>query len=1027
MFLSNTSIKRPIMMTMILLVFLLFGTLAYFGLNLELTPDIALPAITIQTVYAGAGPKEIETQITKPIEDAVSSVSNIDYMRSFSMEGVSFVLIMFHLNKDEDIASQEVKDKIDGILNDLPDDADRPIVQKWDPTREAVLELVLSGDIPPTELYDIADKTLKNQLSQIDGVANIEISGGAEREIKIELLKQVAYQNDISLNQLAQWLQAQNLDMPAGSFKRGTQDISVRMKGEFTDLQTIENLEYPTAAGPKRISDIGVVRDTGADVTERTAFYDNVTGTGNDNVVVLGILKSDDGNTVEIAHQLKDRLPELRKLVPEGLSLNLATDNSTFAEDTVEDTLSTIILGVILTAIILLLFLHDLRSTIIVALSMPMSILSTFMLLQMSGFTLNIMSLMGLSTSVGILVSNSVVVIENIFRYKNLGKNKVEAASRGTAEVVAAVMAATLTNLVVFLPIANMTSIVGTFFRQFGLTVVYATVFSLLMSFTLVPMMASKILPEKLGTGGAMGKMSESFVAWIERKYKSTLEYFLRNKKRGLGFIGFSLVLLIIGFGLGGQVGFDFMPRMDEGDMNIEIEMPLGYRLDQTADLVRIIEDKLHEYKQVKYTLTTIGGINTTNTGTNMAKVKVKLVNATQRKETTDEMAAKFTEDFSQLPNAMIRVLPVSSVGTGESPIQLVVTGLDMDTLEVYANRTMAAVEDIPGIVGLNSSSRPGKPEITLHPDRKKLSDAGLTVYDLAITLRSAIEGVVTTRYRDLGEEYDIRLSMVDEAVDTPEEIANLTVVAPTGTYRMEQLTDLSFAGGYSKIEHYNRQKSILITANVAPGFVLGNITNEMDLRLADFELPAGYHYVWQGNVKLMNETLADMMRTFLIALILTYMLLAAILESLTQPLIILGTVPLAFIGVFSALVISGVSMNSISMMAIVMLLGIVVNNAILQLDFANQLIRDQKKSMTEALLEACPAKMRPIIMSTLAIILGMLPMALGLGASGKEIRQSMGVVSIGGLIASTLLALVVIPVLANLFAKKQKTEVGQI
>jgi len=1020
MILSDLSIKRPIMITMILVVFLLFGGLAYFGMNLELTPDISLPVIMVQTVYRGAGPREIETQVTKPIEDAVSSISNIDYMRSFSQEGVSLVMILFEMSKDENTANQEVKDQVDGILNELPDDAERPIIQKFDPTSLAVVEVVLSGEMKPTELWDLADKTLKNRLSQIDGVASVEVTGGREREIRIEMDNQVVYQNSISMEQISRYLGSQNLDMPAGSFKNQSQDISVRLKGEFTDLHSIGEQEIPTAAGARRLSDLALVIDTGAEVTERTAFFDNQDKVGSDNVVVLGIMKSDDGNTVEIAHRIKGMLPELEALIPAEASLRLATDNSVFAEDTADDTLSTIFLGVFLTALVLLIFLHDLRSTVIVALSMPMSILSTFLLISISGYTLNIMTLMGLSTAVGILVSNSVVVIENIFRHRQMGGDKVGAAASGTSEVVAAVVAATLTNLVVFLPIANMSSIVGTFFQQFGMTVVYATVFSLVMSFTLVPMMASKILPEKMSTGGRLGAWSERTFAWWEQSYRKTLEFFLLSRKRGLTFVGLSVLLVLGSFVIAGHVGFDFMPRMDEGDINVEIELPLGYELDETAAVVKLIEDQLHSYDQVKYTLTTIGQLNMTNVGTNMALVKVKLINASERRESTDEMAARFTEDFSEIPNAMIRVLPVASVGTGQSPIQLAVSGLDMDTLEVYTNQILVSIEDIPGLAGLNSSSRPGKPEVALYPDREKLSEAGLTVYDLAMTLRSAIEGVVTTKYRDQGEEYDIRLTMADRAVDSPEKIRNLAVVGPNGVYRMGQLTEVVFTDGYSKIEHFNRSRTIYVTANTAPGYALGDVTGEIELRLADLHMSPGYRTEWQGNVKLMNETTADMGQTFIIALILTYMLLAAILEGLTQPLIILGSVPLAFIGVFGGLYIAGISMNAISMMAIVMLLGIVVNNAILQLDYTNQLVRNQKKSPTEALLEACPARLRPILMSTIAIMLGMLPMALGLGASGKEIRQSMGVVSIGGLLSSAALALIVIPVVANLIMNKK-------
>jgi HAE1 family hydrophobic/amphiphilic exporter-1 len=538
-------------MSMVLIVFLLFGAMAFFGLKQELTPDIDMPAVTITVTYQGAGPREIETQITKPIEDAVSSVSKIDYMQSYSFEGMSMVFILFELDKDVDVASQEIKDKVDAIIGDLPDDAERPVIQKLNPMDKPVVDVVLSGDVPPTELYDIADTKLKDRLSQIAGVATVDVTGGEEREIRIELDERVVFQNRLSLTQLSQILAAENLDMPGGSFKRATQDVAVRLKGEFGSVQDIRELEIPTAFGPRRLGDLAEVKDTGAEVSKRTPIS-TLEKLGSSNVVVLGVRKSDDGNTVEIATRIKERLPEMAALLPAGCQLTVATDNSVFTQDTVDDTLTTIILGIILTAVILLLFLHDLRSTVIVALSMPMSVISTFLLLELSGYSLNIMTLMGLSTSVGILVSNSVVVIENIFRHKQMGSDRAKAASKGTSQVVAAVLASTLTNIVVFLPLANMTSLVGSFFKSFAMTVVYATFFSLLMSFTLVPMLAKLILPDTLGST-RLGDFFEAQYRKSEEWYRRLLAWTLRGRKRAFAIIAVSVALLAASLAVAGK------------------------------------------------------------------------------------------------------------------------------------------------------------------------------------------------------------------------------------------------------------------------------------------------------------------------------------------------------------------------------------------------------------------------------------------------------------------------------------------
>lgn len=1022
MFLSDLSIKRPVMTSMVLAALLLFGVMAYLGLSLQLFPDIDFPAVTIQTTYAGAGPKEIEIQITKPIEDAVSSISRIDEIRSYSMDGASFVVIIFELGKDVDIANQEVKDKVDAILDDLPDDSDNPIVQKFDIGSESVVDLILSGDLKTTELYQMADKRLKDRFSQIEGVAQVQLSGGQQREIRVELDNRTVFQNSISLSQLSQILKAQNLDMPGGQFQQRSQEYSVRLTGEFEDLEAIQELEVPTAYGSKRIGDIARVEDIGAEVRERTSFFDNMKKTGSDNVVLLSLYKTAEGNTVKIADAVRKVLPQVNSELPSGSRLTLATDNSVFIQATVDDTLTNVILGVILTALVMLVFLHDARSTIIVGLSMPMSILSTFLLLQISGYTLNLMTMMGLSTAVGILVVNSVVVLENIFRHKQMGKSSRESASSGTSEVVAAVIAATLTNVVVFLPIANMGGMMGVILKEFALTVVYATMFSLLMSFTLTPMMAYLILPESSKKENGIAKKLESVFRSWEVGYKKLLAAIFGKRRRGILIIVGSFLLLLLSLGVATTIGFEFMSPMDEGDIHIEVELPLGYRLEQTAQVTGEIERRLKGHQEVKHIITTIGKLSTIDQGTNLALIKVKLVDAAARGRSTNQIANQFVRELSDIPNAQIRAAALSSVGAGGLPVEFDLLGQDTDTLEVYKNEILSRIKDIGGLVNINTSSRPGKPEIAVKPDRKKLVDAGLTVYDLALALRCAVEGVVDTRYRDQGEEYDMRVTMEDESVDSPEKVGNISVAAATGTYRLSQLADIEFAEGYSTILHRDRYKWISFEGGVAPGYVLGDIQSEIDRGMEDLKLPSGYRLRWSGDVEMMQETMRDMLTTFLLALVLTYMLLAAVLESLTQPLIILGTVPLALIGVFWGLALTGLSMNTVSMLAIVMLLGIVVNNAILLLDYTNLLIRREGKDVTTALLEACPAKLKPIIMSSAAIILGMLPMAVGLGAAGREMRQPMGVVAIGGLIVSTVLALVVIPVIYHLTIKSKRT-----
>jgi HAE1 family hydrophobic/amphiphilic exporter-1 len=487
---------------MFLVAFVVFGALAYFGLTLNMMPDVEFPVVTVQTVYPGAGPNEMEIQVTKKIEDAVSTVSKIDFIRSFSMEGVSYVIIQFDLDKDVDIGNQEVKDKVNTIINELPRDAELPVITKFDISAFPILDIVLTGDMSVRDLYDLAD-------------------------IRVELDNRVVMQNAISLQALSQILAVHNMDIPGGNFQQKSQEYSVRFKGEFKDLETIKDLDVPTAFGVKKLGRLAEITDTAAEVRERSTYFNNIDKIREDRVVIMSIIKSPDGNTVDMARDIKNALPLITQELPSGCNLSVVRDGSVFIESSVADTLSNIILGVILTGLVLLFFLHDIRSTLIVATAMPFSIISTFLFLQLSDFSLNIMTLMGLSTAVGILVTNSVVVLENIFRHKELGQNRQQAADKGTSEIAVAVIASTMTNIVVFLPIAGMASMVGQFFKEFALTVTYATIFSIIASFTVTPMLASLILPEKDTKKHLIGeKLEAMFHSW-EDWYKNILKFIL--------------------------------------------------------------------------------------------------------------------------------------------------------------------------------------------------------------------------------------------------------------------------------------------------------------------------------------------------------------------------------------------------------------------------------------------------------------------------------------------------------------------
>ncbi len=1020
MFLSKISIKRPVFTTVIIIVLLVFGLMAYLGIPIDLMPNVKVPVVTVQTIYPGASSSEIETQVTKKVEDAISTISKIDYIQSYSMENASFVVIRFKIGKDVDIANQEVKDKVDTILNEFPTDVKKPIVMKFDIGLKPIMDLVLTGTASSKDLYDYADKKLKDQFSQIDGVAQVNLVGGEKREIQVQTSNKTVYTNDISIMQLSRILAANNLNLPAGDFVQKDFKENVRTDGEFSSINQLRNLTIPTSKGIKKLSRIATIKDTVAKVTERSIYFNKKENKTTGNVVRLSIVKSSEGNAVKVAEELKKSLPEIKKSLPENMKLSIVNDSSIFIDSSVSDTLSNIILGILLTGLVLLFFLHDLRSTVIVAVAMPISMIATFILIKAAGYTINIMSLMGLSTSVGVLVSNSVVVLENIFRHKNKGNDRITASDVGTGEVALAVIASTLTNIIVFLPLGSMQSIVGQFFKQFAITVVFATIFSLYLSFTLTPMMASLMLPEK-NKKGKLGQILENIFSKWEKVYENILRRILHNKLRLVGILILIVILFVGSLRLAKTIGFEFIPMMDEGNIQVQVELPQGTNLNETEKVMDEILDIIKSHKEVKHVLINLGKIDDFNSGSNVAVASIKLVDAKERSFTTNQINNTLIEEFANIPNATIKSSAISSGGgSGDAPIDFFLVGQNLDKLEEYereiANNLRTNVKDL---INFDSSSRTGKPEISLIPKRDKLAEAGLTVMDVAFAVRSSIEGLVSTKYRENGNEYDIRIKLDQQSYDSEENIGNLTIITQHGKYRLAQLADVEMKSGQTTIRHRNKLKAIEFTGSPAIGVPLGDVIKEINLELKKTNLDYGYKIQWAGDSQMMKDTVKDMAKAFVLAILLTYLLLSAILESFTQPLLILITIPLALIGVFSALYFTGLTMNIFSMMAIIMLVGIVVNNAILLLDYTKQKIAEGN-SVHDALIIACPTKLKPILMSSLAVMLGMLPMALGIGSAGKEFRQAMGVVSIGGLVVSTFLTLLVIPILFYLTTKEK-------
>lgn len=1017
----DVSIKRPVLTIVLLLSLVVFGVLAYFSLPMSLFPDLKLPMVTIQTVYAGASPDVIETQITKRIEDQVAAIADLDSIISYSMDSASIIIVQFNFGTDENLKLQEVKDRVEVIVSDLPEDAKRPSISKINlATAMPVMNIVLQGDMSPTELYTFANTTVSDAISQVPGVSSVALSGGQEREIRVEMEKSTVFERSVSPQQIAGLLAAANVELPGGNIQMEGRDVPVRLKGEFRDLDSIRDLDVPTGSGLFKLRQLAEVRDASTEARERTILFDKKSGTRNENALLVKVVKNPSANTIAVVEGVEKRIPQIEDSMGGKVKLKVINEDATFVRDSVKDTLSNVYLGILFTGVVLLVFLHDLRSTLIVALAMPFSIVATFLVMKALGISLNMLSLMGLSSSTGTLVANSVVVLENIFRHKELGHSRAESASRGTKEVLVAVFASTMTNVVVFVPLANMPGMMGYILANFAYTIVIATLFSIFVSFTLTPLMASRILPESAKPEGKLARSLEAFFSRWERAYSRTLAKILKNRRSCLFVVGVTVALFAVAMALFSSMKFELVPTTDGGKIKISVELPQGNDLDTTAILLAAVEKKVAAHDEVETVLTKLGSLDSMDQDVSVAEMDVFLVPKAERRLDNAVLATRITRDLADIAGAKIRVEPLSEMafgGQSMAPIDLYLKGSDNAVLLDLANRIEDRIAMVPGITNTSLSSKSGKAEFVFEPDRKRLSEDGLTVQAVAVALRAAVDGLVLTRYKEGGEEYDIRVMIKDSALLDIEDLKNIPVVSAAGANPLSRYAAIHLTDGYNKIMRTDKSRTVEISANLLPGYVQGKALPQIMKEIEKIGLPAGYTVSQAGTSEKFGETVRDLINVFLIAVILTYLLLAAILESFKQPLLILATVPLSLIGVVVICLSTGTVINFVAMLGIIMLVGIVVNNAILILDYYNQLRREGGKSARDAMIEASPTKLKAILMSNIAIVLGMLPMAIGIGSSGAEMRQPMGIVIIGGIVGSTILTLFVIPALEVLTA----------
>ena len=1021
---AELSIKRPVLVIMIVASILVLGFIGYSSMGVDMLPEIEYPTISVTTVYAGASAEEIENLVTKPMEDALAVVEGLDTLSSTSAESVSMITARFSLGADVKYAETRVRDAVNKAKWKLPEDADEPSVQRfsaaeWIP----VVALSIRGQKNLAELKEIVEDTIKPEIERIKGVGRVDLWGGRGRAVKISIDKAALSARMVSFSQIIEAVGKENINIPAGSIDKKSRTIDVRVKGRFDSLTDIENVRIRTYNGSTiRIKDIAKVEFGLTDEIRRTRVND-------ENALIFGIYKQSGENSVEIARTVKKRVKLLREKLPPGITFEVFRDPTHHVEKSIEGLQIDIVLGALCAIVIVWLFLGSFRSTMITAIALPNSLLGAFFFINNAGFTINMMVLLALSLSIGLLIDDSIVVRENIFRYIEKGMSPKEAAVKGTNEVALAVIATTTSIMAVFIPISFLSGVVGQFFKQFGLTIAFALTISLIDAFTTAPMLSAYWWKKdegeikKTGIFHAIHEKWETFYEGVKAVYVDILGWALNHKKTViLGTLG-----LMIASGLAMLfIGLAFLPDSDYGDIEYTVECRPDATIDVVDEKLKVVEAYLKTVPDIEQYYVVAGGEGSRGAGAkNMGSIYAKLKKG-GRKSTVAGIE-EYEKINALLGRDMMLIRQDSGAGAvlsggGDSfAITINITGSEIGVLEDLARQIKKAAEETPGVADMNSTYRPGKPEISVAVDRVKASMLGLTTYDIGAVLNVLFNGREISRYRKGEKEYPIMLEMADREKQSMDSLKDIMLTNSKGVkVPLSGVSRLEFGSGPVEIKRENKKRIVKVTGNLKENYVLGDVVKAVEKNVKQkVKMPYGYEYAFGGQATQLNETIIQMGTAMLLALLFMYMILASLYNSLIQPLILMISVPLAVIGAFLALLVTGQQLDIMAMIGLLMVLGLVAKNGILLIDFTNQK-RAEGMNAREALMHAGPIRLRPILMTTFAMIFGMLPLALGFGES-VIMAKTMPTAVIGGLITSTFLTLVVIPVVYDWVEGRKK------
>jgi HAE1 family hydrophobic/amphiphilic exporter-1 len=1019
--LAEVSIKRPTLVIVLFTVLILGGLLSYTSLNYELLPKFSPSVVSVTTIYPGASPSEVENTVSKKIEETVSSMENIKKIETRSYESVSSVVITLNSGTDVDYALNDAQRRVNSVLKDLPEDIDPPSLNKFSLDDLPIMTLSASGTMDEAAFYDLMDKRIAPVLSRVNGVAKVNLIGGQEREIQVSIDAQKLEGYGLSLLQVQNAILSSNLDFPTGSVQTREQDVLIRLSGKYRSVDELRNLVVATSRTgvPMRLVEVADVQDAQKDVEKMARVNQK-------SAIAVQIMKQSDANAVAVSEQIRAAIQKMEKdYASAGLSLSVASDSSEYTLASADAVIHDLILAIVLVAFVMLFFLHSIRNALIVMVAIPASLIATFIGMALLGYSLNLMSLLALSLVVGILVDDAIVVLENIYRHMEMGKNRVRAAYDATKEIGFTVTSITLVIVVVFVPIALSTGLAADIIKQFAVTVSIATLFSLLSSFTIVPWLSSRFGKLERITGKTFfGRIIIGFEKGLHRFTEwvtSILKWSLAHKKTTLAVV---FALLLSSFYLlgAGYIGAEFFAKSDRGEFLVQIEMPKDASIEQTNAMTRRAEDFLKHKPEITRLITMVGqssdGMGATQATAYKSEIAVQLVPKQERADDANIYAAKIKKELDPvLVGAKVKTVPVSILGSAErAPLALVVMGPELDSVMTFANAAMNELQKVKGATEMKLSVEEGNPEINVQVDRDKMAALGLTLSSVGATMQTAFSGNTNGKFRQGEYEYDINVRYSAFNRQSIQDVSNLLFTNDKGQLiRLSQFATIRESSGPSMLERRDKSTAVTVQAQTV-GRPTGTVAAEWQAAFEKLRKPTGVSYVWSGDMENQSEGFGSLGVALLAAIVLVYLIMVALYNSFVYPFVVLFSIPLSIIGALLALGLTNNSLNLFTILGLIMLIGLVAKNAIMLVDFTNQR-KAEGASTYQALIDANHARLRPILMTTIAMVIGMLPIALAAGA-GAEWKNGLAWVIIGGLVSSLFLTLVVVPVMYAIFDK---------